>query len=756
MSKNIGIGVERKDAYDKVTGKGIFTSDLKFKDMLYAKVLRSPYAHAKIVNIDTSEAEKLPGVKVVATYKNTTQKLFNTSATMVFTVPEEKPVIDQTIFTDTVRYVGDEIAAVAAESEKIAEEAIKLIKVEYEKLDIVLDCLEAQEDSSIKIHPVEGDINNSPGNPAVLTMGDFEKAWENCEYKVERKFKLPIQKQAQMETHSAVANYKKTGELIVYSTTQTVHPTKQILGHLFELPESKIRIVNPPYVGGGFGVRIGCSAKAEPIASVLSMMTERPVKICYTREEDFTASDTRHGGYVYVKLGADKNGRFKALKLNAVLDTGAYCSFGVEVPGVLGAVSVSTYNIENIDYEGHAVYTNKVPAGAMRGFGSPQGTFAVERAVDEMAEKLNMDPIEIRKMNIMKVNDPWVLPYECKSTALSECMDKVKESIGWEEKRGKNKGGKGYLKRGVGIGVGTHVSNSAPFCVDYDTIYVRLEGDGSLHIASGAPEIGTAITTSIPQMAAEAVGVNLKDVHLVFGDTDATPFDIGAHASRSLYAVGTALLKASKDLKNEVLEYVSNKWNVEVEKLDIVDGQIKGLDRALSLKEVAQKAHLDRKRFMKIGQTTPPNAPPWHAQAVEVEVDTETGMIDIIKIAAAHDVGKAINPPVVEGQIEGGVAMGIGYAISEEMTVNERGEAYNHSFARYMLPTFNKIPEIDTIIVESNDPTGPFGAKGIGECGNIPTAPAIVAAVEDALNVKFNEIPLTPERVLKAIEESNL
>lgn len=750
MYNYVGKNIPRRDAFDKVTGKGVFTHDVSMPNMLYAKVLRSPHAHAKILSIDTSKAEALPGVKAVATYKNTTQKLFNTSATMVLTVPTMEPVYDQRIFDSVVRYVGDEVAAVTAISEEIAAKACKLIEVEYELLPAVFDPLEAMKEDAPIIHPShEG--KNIPGEIVAFGMGDFNASWAEADVFAEAFVKLPIQKQAQMETHAALAYYKANGELEICSTTQTVHPTKTMLGHLFEIPESKIHVYNPPYVGGGFGVRIGMSAKAEPIAAALSMLTSRPVKLIYDREEDFMASDTRHSGYVSAKLCAKKDGTFLGLQLRATLNTGAYCSFGVEVPGVLGSCGPAVYRLQSLDYSGHSVYTNIVPAGAMRGFGTPQAMFAIEEAVDSIAKQLNMDPLELRQQNIMKPGDKWFLPYPCGSTLLDECIDKAAASIGWSEKRGKTQ--EGPIRRGVGIAVGTHVSNAWPFCVDYNNIYLRIEADGSLHMATGVPDIGSGTTTSLPQIAAEVVGVSLDTVQMVFSDTNATPFDIGSHASRTLYTVGLAISKAGKELKDEILEYAGKMLEVSPTDLTMAEGIISGGGKTITLKEVAYNAHLNCKQFIAVGRTIPPNSPPWHAHAAEVEVDLETGMVRVIKVAAAHDIGKAINPAIVEGQVEGGVAMGIGYATREEMTIDEKGHAYNTGFHKYMLPTIGDMPEIDTILVESHDPAGPFGAKGIGECGLIPTAPAIVAAVEDAIGIRFHEIPLTPVRVLSEINK---
>lgn len=766
----VGQSVRRRDAMEKATGAATFSTDVALPGMLYGKVLRSPYAHAEIVSIDTSEAEKQTGVKAVATYQNTPRNLFNASASFLLTAPPHEPIVDQYIFDSVVRYVGDEVAAVAAVSEKAAKEALKLIKVEYEELPVVFDPLEANKPDAPDIHSHCKAGKNIPGGITSFSEGDVSKGFEECDVIYEGTFKLPVQKQAQLETHAAVAQVGVDGKITVWSTTQTPHPSRMILSKVFGVPHSKIRVLNPPYVGGGFGVRIGLSAKAEPIAVALAMQAGKPVKIVYSRKEDFIASDTRHGGYVTVKLGAKKDGTFHALDLKAALNGGAYCSFSTETPGVLGAMALSVYRIPNQSYYGHSVYTNITPAGAMRGFGNPQGMFPIESVVDMLAEKLGMDPLELRLKNIMKVGDPWCLPYPCQSTGLAECIEKGAKSISWERRGKLNQPGVKKL-RGIGVGVGTHVSNSWPFCVDYDNAIVTVQQDGSIHLASGVPDIGTGTSTALPQLAAEVLGVKLEEVSLTFGDTLSTPFDIGSHASRTCYAAGTAVVAAAKDARKQLLEYAADFLKTSPERLEIKDSlicitgqelvgdcagtgvcQVGEERKSVTLQELAYHAHLRNKQFIGVGRIVPENAPPWHAHFAEVEVDTETGQVKVIKVVAAHDVGKAINPIIVEGQIEGGVLQGVGYAVTEEIRYDAKGRQLHNSLHKYMLLTAEDVPEIEAILIEANEPSGPFGAKGVGEAGLVPTAGAISNAVYNATGLRFYDIPLTEEKVFKALK----
>ena len=761
--KYVGKNIPRNDGFDKATGLGQFTMDVSMPHMLYARVLRSPYAHAKVVKIDTSAAEALPGVVAVCTFENTTNKPFNTSATMVTTPRPAEPVRDQTIFTDEPKYIGDEIAAVAAETEAIAAEAIKRIKVEYEVLPAVYDPVEALKPDSPEVQPLYGnkEHHNVCGEIVRVTFCEhepysdeaLERGFAQADVIVDADIKLPRVKQCQMEVHAAVASYKANGTLEIISTTQTPTPTKMIVAYAFDLPESKVRVRNPPYLGGGFGVRIGISGKAELLAAALSMKALRPVKMVYSREEDFIASDTRHGGYMHARLGAKKDGTFVALDTTAKLNTGAYCTFGVELLAVCGVCGTAgTYHIPYLRYMGYPVYTNQQTAGAFRGFGTPQGTAVVEACVDKLAKVLDMDPIRLRKMNTMKPDDKNFFPFSVGSVGTNECLDKAAAEIGWYEKRGKVQ--IGNKRRGVGIACNTHVSNAAPFCVDYNAVNMIIEQDGSLRINTAIPEIGPGSTTALIQVACDLLGVPFETTTMIFGDSAAAPFDIGSHATRTLYSVSQVMEDAAAELKADILSYAAGKdfLDTDASALTLENGIISGNGKEMTLKTLAYEAHLKGKQFLVSKCKVPDNSLPFAAQAAEVEVDMELGLVKVLKIAAAHDVGKVINPRLCEGQVEGGVLQGVGWAVREEMTYEEGKGFYNTGFHKYMLPTADDHPEIISILVESNDPKGTFGMKGIGEVGCIPTLPAIFSAVEDATGVRFEEAPLTPDRVLAGLK----
>lgn len=749
----VGKSVPRTDGWDKATGHGLYASDVNMPRQLYAKVLRSPYAHARIVSMDVSAAAALPGVMAVATPYNTKHlNKFTTAAIGTLTPLPHKPIMDQVVVTDTPLYIGDEVAAVAAVSEKVAMQALKLIKVKYEELPFVLDPLEAAQKDSPLVHPElpQDNGHNICGEVVTFSRGDTKKGWKEGEVFSEIKMKLPRQKQVPMEPCAAVAEYTADGRLTVISTTQTPQPAKMALARIFDISESKIYVANPPHVGGGFGEKIGLSQKAEVIACCLSMMTHRPVKFVYTREEEFVASDTRHGGYMFGKMAAKKDGTLVSMEVKASMNTGAYATFGAALVAVMGAIGVmSTYRVPNAHYEGASYFTHQCMAGAMRGYGTPQGTVIVEALVDDIAKQLKMDPVEIRKMNSTRVGETPAL--FCGSTALNECLDRAAEAIGWAKKRGKAQSG--VIRRGVGIACGSHVSNAAPDFVDYDCVNMRIEGDGSLHVSIAIPEIGPGTSTALMQIAADIVGVRMEDSTLKYGDSDG-PYSIGSHASRTLYAAGAVVVKAGERLRSDLLDYAAEYLKVDRNKLQMRKGLIEGGGKKAKLSDMAYEAHLLGKRFQVCENTIPPNSPPWHAHAAEVEVDIETGMITPIKIAAAHDVGRVINPALCEGQIEGAVAQGMGYALREDMTyVNGKG-FYNSGYHKYMLPTVGDMPELVTIMLESNDPAGPVGIKGVGEGGAVPTAPAILSAVEDAIGIRFYEFPLTPGRVLDGINEA--
>lgn len=744
----VGKRIPRLDALEKVTGAAVYTADVRLPGMLYGKVLRSPYPHAEIVDIDTSEAEKLPGVKAVVCFKNTPRVRFRRAASLV--LPPAVPIKDEYIFDTRVRYVGDEVAAVAAESEEIAAKALRLIKVKYKQLPAVYDPLEALQPAAPSIHDQCPEGKNIIGGRLRIPMGDVEKGFAEADYVFEHTFKLPVVKHAQLETMDAVAE-PGAGGVTVWTGSQAPHDTRMTLAEIFGLPVSKVHIKSL-YAGGGFGVRTGFSGKAEPIAVALALKAGKPVKVVYSREEDFIASDTRHAGYITVKTGVKKDGSFTARQVTCVLNGGAYASWSDAVAGV-GVIGLSLYRCPNQLYEGYAVYTNTTIAGAMRGFGNPQVTFAVESQVDIIARELGMDPLEFRLKNITRPGDQWILPYPCTTSGLEECLKRGAAAIGWE-RRGKFDNSS-HRKRGIGVAIGSHCSSAWPFLADYSNAWVTVHQDGSVHLASGCIEMGQGAKTTLAQMVADVMGVPVERVGVTLGDTEATPYDVGVHASRAAYAGGMAVVKAAQEARNKVLDYAAKVLEAAPENLDIEDGIVyvrNEPSRQMTLDKIAEHAHLmGGITFTGVGNAGHSQAPPWEAHFAEVEVDVDTGQVSVVKMVAAHDVGRAINPQIVEGQLEGGLAQGIGYALAEEIKYDQSGRQINKSFHEYMLPTALDVPEMEVILVETNDPTHPLGIKGVGETALVPSAPAVANAVSDAIGCRFFELPITMEKVYAAL-----
>ncbi|HHT46863.1 MAG TPA: molybdopterin-dependent oxidoreductase [Firmicutes bacterium] len=745
----IGKSISRVESAEKATGTAVFTADMKLPNMLFGKVLRSPYPHAKIVSIDTSKAEALPGVKAVVTYKNSPSVIFNTAARTA--QQKINQVDDEVIFGKVVRYVGDEIAAVAATSEEIAAEALTLIEVNYEILPAVFDPLEAMKPDAPQLHDCKN--GNNIATLIKLPMGDVEQGFAESETVIEQSFKVPVQKHCQLENHAAIAEVSHNGRITVWSPTQTPHTAKNLLAKIFGLPASKVRVLNPPYIGGGFGARIGFCGKTEPIAVLLAQKTGRPVLLSYDRKEDFIASDTRHSGYITVKLGAKKDGQLKALYINAVLNTGAYASYGPDVIAVLGTTNCSVYRVPNVLFEGSLVYTNTTTAAAMRGFGNPQGNYALECSMDILAEKLGLDPVELRLKNIIKPFDKWMLPYPCATSALEDCIQLGAKSIGWE-RRNEPKVPVNHKVRGIGMACGTHVSNAGPWAIQYDNAYLAVQQDGSVLVTVGITDMGQGSATALTQVAAEALGVPVEKVHVLAGDTDTSPHSLGSNASRTLYSAGLSIINAADKVKQQILDFCAGEFGVDSSELSIKNGIVSCKDPnkgQLKFEEVCDLANHKDLQFVAVGRNKLSNAPPWIAHFAEVEVDLETGEVEVLRFVAAHDSGKIINPTIVEGQIEGAVLQGVGYALSEQIVYNDKGQQAQDSFHEYYMPSIKDTPEIETIIVETEEPSGPFGAKGVGECAQVPVAGAIANAVANAIGDRINELPMNKERVLAAI-----
>jgi len=757
----IGQRVPKLDAIDKVTGRAIYGHDMKLPRMLYGKILRSERAHARILNIDTSRAKKLPGVKAVITG---------------YDIPDirvgfarDHPVLK----TGKVRSFRDEIAAVAAVDEDTAQEALELIKVEYEDLPAVFDPEEAMKPGAPLIH--EGAERN------ILSLmsqsyshGDVEKGFAESDVVIEDRFTLPRVAHCCMGTSFCLASFDNAGNLTVWNSSQMPFMSQRELSTALKMPPEKIRVIKAT-IGGGFGSKLD-TYPFEPICVLLAQKTGRPVRIIFTREEEFIASPTRQPVICDIKSGAKRDGTLMARQARMILDNGAYSSWGATTPLVMMQTISSLYRVPNVKYDVLVVYTNNPYAGAMRGYGNPQATFVVESHTDMLAHELGMDPVEFRLKNANQPGDVTGQGVRITSCGLRECIEKAAEKMRRGDTGTRRHGDSSPLPvspspcLGWGMACQLHVGGGARiYPSDGCGTTIKVDDYGKVTVITGSSDMGQGSETAIAQIVAEEMGVPVESITVLNTDTDITPWDVGAHASRTTFIAGNSARLAAADAKRQILEAAAQAYNQKIENLDMRAGQIfvKGEpEEGIPYAKAIRAGHFrpDGDVILARGWYEPPTEKQdkefrgnisatygFAAQAAEVEVDTETGEVKVLRIAAAHDVGRAINPMAVEGQIEGGVAMGLGYALSEELVLQE-GRLLNPNFADYALPTALDMPPIETIIVETIDPEGPFGAKGMAEPANNPTAPAIANAVYDAVGVRIKDLPITAEKVLMKLK----
>lgn len=767
----------RVDARAKATGDALYTDDLKMPNMLYGALLQSPLAHAKIKKIDISKAKKLPGVKDVVTAKEAGIVKYGVSPARY----------DETIFCDQkVRYIGDEIAAVAAVDLETALEAVSLIKVDYEELPVILDPFEAMKEGAPAIHD---EYPNNICAEVHQEFGNVEEAFKECDYIRTDKFVNKKQDGAFLEPQSCIAVYDLNGNLTLTTSTQTVHYVQRSVAMVLGLPIGKVRVVKP-YTGGGFGPKAAVNT-IELASSLMSMRTGRPVKMTFTREQVFLHSRARHQFWHELTTGVKKDGTLIALKNTCYMDGGAYASFGIATVYYGGSLLGAPYKLPNMKYDGYRMYTNKPANGAQRGHGGVVARAAWEQQLDIIAEELGMDPIEMRLKNMMKKGDTTCNDFNMSSLGMEECLRAVRDGSGWNEKKGKLPKGKGMgIACGFFVsGAGFPIYRSETF---HSTAMIKLSEDGgTINLYTAATEIGQGSDTILTMMAAEAIGVKYEDVRILSGDTD-FGVDLGAYSSRQTLMSGHAVKQAGEDVRNQVLEVLSRNLNIPVEDMDIKQGLIvfkkekpdfSGLRSKyikehrgwidpptgdeLTFKEAARVAYFEKGVVVGRGSYKPGElggkykgatvgtSPAYgcSAQVVEVSVDMETGKLTIDKMTDAHDCGFAISRINVEGQMQGSLSMGVGEALFEEVKFDKKGKILNPTFGEYRIPTSLDMPNVNTIIVESNEPNGPWGAKEVGEGAIMPTIPAILNAVYDATGVRINELPITAERLYAAIKE---
>ncbi|MBI4318335.1 MAG: molybdopterin-dependent oxidoreductase [Chloroflexi bacterium] len=749
----VGRSVQRVDAVAKVTGEAEYVGDIQLGHMLTGKVLGSPYAHARIVRIDTSRARRLPGVHAVVTFEDSPKVRWNAAG-----FPPARGAMlteDQYILADKARFVGDAVAAVAAADDDTASEARELIDVEYEPLPAVFDLHEAMAQGAPLVHAAEKNISRY----LPFSRGSPEDGFREADYVAEDTYVTPRSFPCSLEPCGAsIAAFDQSGRLTVWSSTQMPHLVRGIIAKAMNVPIGRVRVIKP-FVGGAFGSRLG--TVNEPICALLAQKAGRPVKLQYTREETFLATQCRHPSIICLKTGVKKDGRITARQMTAYLDTGAYATHTPSFTRPFAGFFLGMYTCVNARYDVYAVYTNSPPCGAYRGYGNPQVVFAVESQVDDIARAIGVDPLEMRLKNHPCKGEPGPHGWPIESCGLEEAIQRGAASIGWNEKRGGREGSGPTKRRGVGMAYMMHSSGTLPGLPETAGAIVKLNEDGTANLVFSSSDAGQGSATMLTQVAAEELGVRFEDVMITLvTDTDIMPFDVGSHASRSTYCSGNAVREAAAHARRQLLAQAGEMLEVSPEDLEVREGciRVKGsADMYLTVGMVSREAQYGRGGHQIIGvasQEPPGNPPVYAAQFAEVEVDTRTGVVEVVRFAAAHDVGVAINPTNVEGQIEGALHQGVGYAITEEYRLDEKtGQPLQRDFRDYKLLTAVDMPEIDSIVVEAACNTGPFGAKSIGESGLVATAAAIGNAIYDALGIRLREIPFNAEMVLRALHE---
>jgi 4-hydroxybenzoyl-CoA reductase alpha subunit len=748
----IGKANIKVDAMAKVSGETVFADDLTLPRMLYCKLKRSPHPHARILKVDTSQAEELPGV--VAT-------LVGRELPVPFGIlPISQD--EHALALDKARFVGDPVAAVAAVDEETAERALRLIDVDYDVLPSIMSIEEALNRSDVRIHDYgpEGNVHKAVS----LEFGDVEEGFEEADHVREDTFFFEGNTHLPMEQHAAVAHYGADGKLTLWSSTQTPHYVHRAMAKVLEMPRSHIRIIATPN-GGGFG------GKSDPfnheiVVAKLSMKTRRPVKITLTREEVFYCHRGRHPTKMWVKTGVRKDGSVVAMHFRTYLDGGAYGSYGVASLYYTGALQTVTYKIERYKFEGVRVFTNKPPCGPKRGHGTPQPRFALECHLDKVAEDLEINPLDVRLRHLVEPFSITVNQLRVGTIGLEECLNKVAERSGFRKKYGQLPKG-----RGVGLAASSYLSGAGlPIywnALPHSGVQLQLDRGGGVTAFCGSTDIGQGSDSVLAYVVAEELGVEFSDVRVVTADTDLTPVDLGSYSSRVTLMTGNAAIQAARKLKPMLLEIASEKLEVPAGRLRMAGRRIFDRDQPDVGMDFADAVVLTEARYGTLGSTgsyTPPPTPgsykghgvgpspaySYSACVVELEVDAETGRPRIEQIWIAHDVGKALNPKLVIGQIEGSVYMGLGEALMEEQ-VFRRGVHKIPSLLEYKSPTFLDMPPVESIIVETNDPEGPYGAKECGQGPLLPVIPAIVNALHDALGIRVDEVPVTPAKIIQAL-----
>ena len=773
--QTVGKPEKKLDAVKLVQGKPAFTADLEKRGLLYAKVLHSPHAHARIKKIDATKARALEGVASVLTWQDIPRVVYSTAG-------QSDPIpgpLDMFSLDTKVRFVGDRVAFVAAETPGIAEKALGLIEVEYETLDSILDSRQAMQPGAIRIHDEPEFVNFADSNPEMnlaakirIDIGDVEKGFREADQIFEAEYVVPKVQQAHIEPHVCLTYWDEDDRLVIRTSTQVPFHVRRMLAPVLNLPVKRIRVIKPR-IGGGFGGKQ--EVLMEDVAAHLTIATKRPVIYEYSREEEFIAARSRHPMRVKMKTGVKKDGTITANEMVALSDTGAYGCHALTVTGNTGHKAMALYvgdgdyrKSPNIRFYADVVYTNTPPAGAFRGYGVPQGYWPVERHMEKIARALDLDPLEFRLKNTIHPGEyhpfstAWnegrePRPEIINTVGLEQCVRQGKAAIGWDSKFGNKEWHQPRNAMHKGIGVAMVMQGTAIPYLDMGGASIKMNDDGSFNLLVGATDLGTGSDTVLGQMAAEVLGVPLEDILCYSSDTDFTPFDKGAYASSTTYISGAAVVKAAQ-MAAERIKIRAAKMLGEPESSNIRLSNRMAIapnGKSISLSEIAlDTLHKnEQEQIMGIGSyVSPSSPPPFAAQFAEVTVDSETGVVKVDRLVMAVDSGVIVNPLTASGQIEGGMTQALGYAVCEEMRYDEKGSAIERDLDRYHIFRADEMPELETIFVETFEPSHPFGVKAVAEIPMDGVAPAVGNAILDAIGVNIDDNPVTPEKVWRAMK----
>lgn len=754
--KYVNKPVPKTDAMSLVTGKPVYTDDLAPSDCLIVKILRSPHANAWVEEIKTEAAKKIEGIACVLTYEDVSHKRFTLAGQ---TAPEISPW-DRYIIDKHVRFVGDPVAIVAGETEEAVDKALKRIKVKYRVEKAVLD-IHTAKDNPILVHPEDdwympipagGDNKRNLCSSNVEEVGDVDAMLEKCAYTVDQVYHTKANQQTMMETFRTYCYMDHFQRLTVVSSTQIPFHIRRIVGNALNIPSSKVRVIKPR-IGGGFGAKQ--SSVSEVFPALVTWVTGRPSKIVFSRKESMIASSPRHEMEVHIRMGADENGIVKAIDLYTLSNTGAYGEHGPTTVGLSGHKSIALYrHTEAYRFAYDVVYTNMQAAGAYRGYGATQGIFAVESAADELAHKMGMDPVKFRELNMPMEGEALPgypdVPINGSCT-MDKCLARAKEMIGWDEKYPFRDMGNGKV-RGVGIAMAMQGSSIAG--IDVGGADIKLNEDGSYTLALGCSDMGTGCDTILAQMAADCLDTDMKNIVVFSVDTDISPYDSGSYASSTTYATGNAVIQACGELRKRIHAFGAQMLGVSAEDSDFDGEKVRTEDgKEVTLQQIAGKATCGVCSELQVVKeySSPISPPPFMVGAAEVEVDKETGQIDVIDYVGVIDCGTPINPNLARVQAEGGIGQGIGMVLYEDVQYTDKGKIRNNSFMQYKIPNRMDIPKVRIEFESSYEKTGPFGAKSIGELVIDTPCPAIANAVYNATGVRVRELPITPEKVAMGI-----